>query len=116
MPSSNLSVTYLLSEMLKLLTLLPLRTAAYAIRKGKQPKFGLREEEFVQNYHHPATTALCYDCLLLEYRRTTHLRWFILVFTVQLELQNIQSKHNFLFPKEIRSDYTYVFNPSLLEL
>jgi len=58
-PSSNLSVTYLLSEVLKLLTLLPSRTAAYAIRKRKQ--FGSREEEFVQNYHRPGTTALCYD-------------------------------------------------------
>jgi len=50
--------------MQKLLTLLPSRTAAYAIRKRTQPKFGLREEEFVQNYHRPGTTALCYDCLL----------------------------------------------------
>lgn len=115
MLSSNLSVTYFLSEMLKLLTLLPSRTAAYAIRKRTQPKFGLREEEFVQNYHRPGTTALRYDCLLLKHRRTTHLRRFTLVFTVQLELQNVQSNHNFLFPKEIRSD-THVFNPSLLEL
>jgi len=38
------------------------------------------------------------------------------VFTVPVKLQNIQSKHNFLFPKEIRTDYTYVLNPSLLEI